>query len=62
MRMELGSVAPRGAMAALLLAFPVVLAGLASAQIQAPRYQSPIAAPKPQPQFTMPPAPSIRTK
>jgi peptidyl-prolyl cis-trans isomerase SurA len=46
-------------MAALLLAFPVVLAGLASAQIQAPRYQSPIAAPKPQPQFTMPPAPSI---
>jgi peptidyl-prolyl cis-trans isomerase SurA len=46
-------------MAALLLAFSVVVTGAASAQIQAPRYQSPIAAPKPQPQFTIPPAAAI---
>lgn len=42
-----------GAMALLLLAGP------ASAQMQSPRYQSPIATPQPQPQFTMPVAPAI---
>jgi peptidyl-prolyl cis-trans isomerase SurA len=46
-----------GSAAALAVAATVALT--ASAQVQAPRYQSPIAAPRPQPGFTMPQAPAI---